>query len=91
MPSKYEVRLAAQLAANREAQFRMAYPPATWATMTPAEQATARATWTQADRATAAAQRSGDRTRNTLLWIFIGVPVILVVVLVVAHRLFGGL
>lgn len=86
--AEYRRQLAAQQQAMQWRRFQENLPPGAWPRLTPAEQTQAWLTWSQQDRMASAAQASRGTT-TALLWIFIGVPLILVVVVAVMHAAFG--
>lgn len=63
--------------AQADAQFQALYPPAAWGTMTPAEQAQARAAWEGHQAVVAATLESGRRTSTALWVVFLVVPLFL--------------
>lgn len=79
---------AAQVAAD--AQFRALYSDSVWVTMSPAEQAQARAAWDGQQQVIATARDSGDKTRALLIGIFVGIPAVLIVIFVVISLISAG-
>jgi len=86
--AEYRHQLAAEQQAVQWRRFQENLPPGMWPRLTPSEQTQAWLTWSQQDQLATAA-RASRGTTTALLWIFIGVPLILVVVVGVMHAVVG--